>query len=134
MSLSCILNWWMLSRQTTAAEIAQLGERVTEDHKVPGSIPGFGTEHPAASHFLVLKGCQICYTRSKLCQALRRHSIFPAHSLRYAYHELFKDGKLILGQGIRRKNLTTSLLVRTKISVKQSPNVGLEPTTLRLRV
>ena len=26
----------------TAAEIAQLGERVTEDHKVPGSIPGFG--------------------------------------------------------------------------------------------
>ena len=105
-----------------------------EDHKVPGSIPGFGTEHPAASHFLVLKGCQICYTRSKLCQALRRHSIFPAHSLRYAYHELFKDEKLILGQGIRRKNLTTSLLVRTKISVKQSPNVGLEPTTLRLRV
>ena len=41
----------MLSRQTTAAEIAQLGERVTEDHKVPGSIPGFGTEHPAACPF-----------------------------------------------------------------------------------
>ena len=39
-----------------AAEIAQLGERVTEDHKVPGSIPGFGTEHPAAYHvFLVAK-------------------------------------------------------------------------------
>ena len=35
-----------------AAEIAQLGERVTEDHKVPGSIPGFGTEHPAACPFL----------------------------------------------------------------------------------
>ena len=52
MSLSCILNWWMLSWQTTAAEIAQLGERVTEDHKVPGSIPGFGTEHPAACPFL----------------------------------------------------------------------------------
>ena len=34
-----------------AAEIAQLGERVTEDHKVPGSIPGFGTEHPAACPF-----------------------------------------------------------------------------------
>ena len=28
----------------TAAEIAQLGERQTEDLKVPGSIPGFGTE------------------------------------------------------------------------------------------
>ena len=26
-----------------AAEIAQLGERQTEDLKVPGSIPGFGT-------------------------------------------------------------------------------------------
>ena len=25
------------------AEIAQLGERQTEDLKVPGSIPGFGT-------------------------------------------------------------------------------------------
>ena len=28
----------------SAAEIAQLGERQTEDLKVPGSIPGFGTE------------------------------------------------------------------------------------------
>ena len=37
-----------------AAEIAQLGERVTEDHKVPGSIPGFGTEHPAACPFLTM--------------------------------------------------------------------------------
>ena len=54
MFLSCILNWWMLSRQTTAAEIAQLGERVTEDHKVPGSIPGFGTEHPAACPYFLL--------------------------------------------------------------------------------
>ena len=27
---------------STAAEIAQLGERQTEDLKVPGSIPGFG--------------------------------------------------------------------------------------------
>ena len=39
--------------QLTAAEIAQLGERVTEDHKVPGSIPGFGTEHPAACHIFL---------------------------------------------------------------------------------
>ena len=43
-------------QQISVAEIAQLGERVTEDHKVPGSIPGFGTEHPAAYHvFLVAK-------------------------------------------------------------------------------
>ena len=28
----------------SAAEIAQLGERQTEDLKVPGSIPGFGTD------------------------------------------------------------------------------------------
>ena len=27
------------------AEIAQLGERQTEDLKVPGSIPGFGIMH-----------------------------------------------------------------------------------------
>ena len=37
-------------QQISVAEIAQLGERVTEDHKVPGSIPGFGTEHPAACY------------------------------------------------------------------------------------
>ena len=31
------------SKLTTAAAIAQLGERQTEDLKVPGSIPGLGT-------------------------------------------------------------------------------------------
>ena len=33
-------SWKSLYRQ---AEIAQLGERQTEDLKVPGSIPGLGT-------------------------------------------------------------------------------------------
>ena len=32
-----------LRTRSVAAEIAQLGERQTEDLKVPGSIPGFGT-------------------------------------------------------------------------------------------
>ena len=31
------------SKQTPPAAIAQLGERQTEDLKVPGSIPGLGT-------------------------------------------------------------------------------------------
>ena len=39
-----------------AAEIAQLGERQTEDLKVPGSIPGFGTNLIAA---LLLVGCHL---------------------------------------------------------------------------
>ena len=43
----------------TAAEIAQLGERVTEDHKVPGSIPGFGTEHPAACYVFLGRAMMI---------------------------------------------------------------------------
>ena len=30
------------------AEIAQLGERTTEDRQVPGSIPGFGIFAPPA--------------------------------------------------------------------------------------
>ena len=34
----------MTAGEMSAAEIAQLGERQTEDLKVPGSIPGFGTE------------------------------------------------------------------------------------------
>ena len=32
----------MLGR-SNYADLAQLGERMTEDHKVPGSIPGVGT-------------------------------------------------------------------------------------------
>ena len=39
-----ITNWSNSSHVISAAEIAQLGERQTEDLKVPGSIPGFGTE------------------------------------------------------------------------------------------
>ena len=35
----------MINYTTFNAEIAQLGERQTEDLKVPGSIPGFGTRN-----------------------------------------------------------------------------------------
>ena len=36
---------------------------MTEDHKVPGSIPGFGTEHPAACPFCLALHC--CHTTEK---------------------------------------------------------------------
>ena len=36
------MHAWNYVVRTSAAEIAQLGERQTEDLKVPGSIPGFG--------------------------------------------------------------------------------------------
>ena len=35
--------------ETTSASIAQLGERQTEDLKVPGSIPGGGTHRSGSS-------------------------------------------------------------------------------------
>ena len=40
---------------STAAAIAQLGERQTEDLEVPGSIPGFGM---LLSYFFVREQCQ----------------------------------------------------------------------------
>ena len=74
MLLIYIYNW-------TAAEIAQLGERVTEDHKVPGSIPGFGTEHPAARHFLLL-ALRIALSAQCILQA---HKAWSVHSVVCAF-------------------------------------------------
>jgi hypothetical protein len=36
------MTWEQLGNFNQQAEIAQLGERQTEDLEVPGSIPGFG--------------------------------------------------------------------------------------------
>ena len=45
-----VSNFFALLRtQSSSAEIAQLGERQTEDLKVPGSIPGLGTLGRGAS-------------------------------------------------------------------------------------
>ena len=46
--LSCLSDMWCITvpvpmKQAPTAAIAQLGERQTEDLKVPGSIPGLGT-------------------------------------------------------------------------------------------
>ena len=42
-SASCRLSWFGISSCIAVAALAQLGERQTEDLKVPGSIPGGGT-------------------------------------------------------------------------------------------
>ena len=41
--VSSILALLLMYSRKSPAEIAQLGERQTEDLKVPGSIPGLGT-------------------------------------------------------------------------------------------
>ena len=48
------------------AAIAQLGERQTEDLKVPGSIPGLGTRRTAGAGARVRKlcRCHLCRHRS----------------------------------------------------------------------
>ena len=46
------LHWTPRPRRIHLAMIAQLGERQTEDLKVPGSIPGRGTFIPAINLFL----------------------------------------------------------------------------------
>ena len=43
------------------AEIAQLGERQTEDLKVPGSIPGLG----------MLRHSSLCHAAVRLCKYIR---------------------------------------------------------------
>ena len=50
----------------TEAAIAQLGERQTEDLKVPGSIPGLGTRRTAGAGARVRKlcRCHLCRHRS----------------------------------------------------------------------
>ena len=42
-ALAALRRLHVVRRTTFVAEIAQLGERQTEDLKVPGSIPGLGT-------------------------------------------------------------------------------------------
>ena len=46
---------WMSKKKSSAA-IAQLGERQTEDLKVPGSIPGLGMSPPAPAPRVGLGG------------------------------------------------------------------------------
>ena len=56
---SCILAILLMYCRNSPAEIAQLGERQTEDLKVPGSIPGLGIIFPSAKFpsVLVCKPC-----------------------------------------------------------------------------
>ena len=41
-SKSSVVHYYSFSKLQVSAAIAQLGERQTEDLKVPGSIPGLG--------------------------------------------------------------------------------------------
>ena len=49
----------MMGRTMSSASIAQLGERQTEDLKVPGSIPGLGT------FFAIGNLCPMVYTQKR---------------------------------------------------------------------
>ena len=71
LSLSLVIVWAVNNEQSIhslIAAIAQLGERQTEDLKVPGSIPGLGIDSFGHSH--------ICFSILNILQLLL-HPFFP---------------------------------------------------------
>ena len=65
LSLSLVIVWAVNNEQSIhslIAAIAQLGERQTEDLKVPGSIPGLGIDSFGHSH--------ICFSILNILQLL----------------------------------------------------------------
>ena len=77
------------------AEIAQLGERQTEDLKVPGSIPGLG--------IFAIKSAGICMFRTYVTYCLRSIFMCPIHLMTAVVHlqKCRKFGCAALAQLVR---------------------------------
>ena len=65
--LLCVCHGFMRVPFLNVAEIAQLGERQTEDLKVPGSIPGFGISF-LLSYSLAFIFLSLCLLSKVTCQ------------------------------------------------------------------
>ena len=91
LSLSLVIVWAVNNEQSIhslIAAIAQLGERQTEDLKVPGSIPGLGIDSFGHSHicFSILNILQLLLHPFFLCLSL---SLSPSLLLAYIHVLLF---------------------------------------------
>ena len=81
-----------LRAQMSSAAIAQLGERQTEDLKVPGSIPGLGIDSFGHSHicFSIVNILQLLLHPFFLCLSLSLSlSLSPSLLLAYIHVLLF---------------------------------------------
>ena len=77
MNLFCIWNWFSISWKRydyRQAAIAQLGERQTEDLKVPGSIPGLGI---SSFSFMLCMAMFLSSTRSSKQTHVKRTTFLP---------------------------------------------------------
>ena len=119
------------------AVIAQLGERQTEDLKVPGSIPGRGI-FIITHTFLFFplkqhdgKDVLSSVTRYIKTKAPARFELAISCLLDRRFNQLSHGAMLETAMQLYSKVGEIQVRVKKK---EYSPNVGLEPTTLRFRV
>ena len=116
------------------AEIAQLGERQTEDLKVPGSIPGLGIVF--ITRYGILPVSEVL---SRNPGSGDTTGIIECRDPEWkrGVADLWCD---IIATELSRLDATAtgqkpheSTTIKSKGNVKDPPTVGLEPTTIRLR-